>query len=202
MQKVIDAWQTQATSTQEELTVVISEAESLRTQNVSISTELYTVKNNYQQFKEKSEQWMTDLAESRIQAGQAQATLNEVSREREQLIKLLDASHAEARNFKGKLKMAVEGALISEHAVKDLEGELEVERVESSSMKEGLLKAAERINNLEGDKAAILLKLENTIGILEERTSMTIEKATSRLQDGDRKLKSSEVYTYKYIYTI
>jgi hypothetical protein len=66
-------------------------------------------------------------------------------------------------------------------------------------MKEGLLKAAERINNLEGDKAAILLKLENTIGILEERTSMTIEKATSRLQDGDRKLKSSEVYICKSI---
>ena len=42
------------------------------------------------------------------------------------------------------------------------------------------------------DKAAILMKLEDTVGVLEERTTVTIEKATSRLQDGDRKLKLAD----------
>ena len=45
-----------------------------------------------------------------------------------------------------------------------------------------------REKELEKEKAALHLKLEKTISALEERTSATIERATSKLQDKDVKV--------------
>jgi chromosome segregation ATPase len=80
---------------------------------------------------------------------------------------------------------------VLEGNIRTLEREIESNREQSVGMQDGLQKSNVKIKDLESEKAAILLKLESTIGILEERTSTTIEKATSRLQDGDRKLQTS-----------
>ena len=46
-----------------------------------------------------------------------------------------------------------------------------------------------REKELEKEKAGLHAKLEKTISALEERTSATIERATSKLQDKDAKVR-------------
>lgn len=91
-------------------------------------------------------------------------------------------------------KMEALTAELEEHKVtlKEHKNELNTARVDAINMQEKLSNMHIQITDLERDKAAILMKLEDTVGILEESTTVTIEKATSRLQDGDRKLKLAD----------
>lgn len=117
MQSVLDGWQAQAMSTQQELETVLRQAESLRVSNEALSSEVKDMKCNMcegeKQFKISNEELREKLAQNK-------EYFSDLSQEKDQLQHLLDASHIETE---GTRVQSLESLQRAEGKIRDLESD-------------------------------------------------------------------------------
>ena len=178
-----------AASSQKELESVRKSSEVLREDNDVLSSDLLISNTTLRQLQEEKDELDEVIARKAIDWNTAVTNLSDQVLENTRLNDLLNSGNVESSS-----KMIELSAELKEYKdiIQNQEKELKDSREVALAMQERLRTVHSQVTDLERDKAAILMKLEDTVGILEERTTVTIEKATSRLQDGDRKLKLAD----------
>ena len=102
------------------------------------------MKKSLQESADEKTELTNVLATKSVQWGEVQNLVNTHVREKEELKKVLEAAKTESKNFKLQLKSAVEGALVTEATLKDLEDDLDTRREQSIILQEELLKQSVR----------------------------------------------------------
>ena len=161
----------------------------LREENDVLSSNLLISNTTLRQLQEEKDELEEVIAKKAMECGTANSNLSDQVQEITRLNELLQSGSTVSSS-----KMEALAAEMEEYKVTIQKHKYEVNtaRVDAANMQDKLSNMRIQITDLERDKAAILMKLEDTVGILEESTTVTIEKATSRLQDGDRKLKLAD----------
>ena len=133
-------------ATQKELELNLEILNSLKKDKVSLSSELKIIKKSLKDSVDEKTELTNVLATKSVQWGEVQNLVNTHVREKEELKKVLEAAKTESKNFKLQLKSAVEGALVTEATLKDLEDDLDTRREQSIILQEELLKQSVRLN--------------------------------------------------------
>ena len=102
-------------------------------------------KKSLQESTDEKNELKNVLSSKSVQWNEVQNLVNTHVREKEELKLLLEATKTESKNMKLKLKLAVEGALVTEATLKDLEDDLDTRREESISLQEELMKQSVRM---------------------------------------------------------
>lgn len=179
----------QAASSQKELESVRKSNELLREENDALSSNLIISNTTLRQLQEEKDELDEVITRKSLEWNTAVTNLSEQMLENTRLNDLLQSGNTDSSS-----KMVQLSSEIEEYKmiIQNQDKELQEVRALGVNMQERLCTVHSQVTDLERDKAAILMKLEDTVGVLEERTTVTIEKATSRLQDGDRKLKLAD----------
>ena len=153
------------------------------------SSNLLISNTTLRQLQEEKDELEEVIGKKATECNIASSNLSDQIQENTRLNELLQSGSTVSSS-----KMEALTTELEEHRVilQEHKNELNTARVDAINMQEKLDNMHVQVTDLERDKAAILMKLEDTVGILEESTTVTIEKATSRLQDGDRKLKLAD----------
>ena len=134
----------QAVATQKDLELNLELTSSLKKEKASLLSELKIMKKSLQESADEKTELTNVLATKSVQWGEVQNLVNTHVREKEELKKVLEAAKTESKNFKLQLKSAVEGALVTEATLKDLEDDLDTRREQSIILQEELLKQSVR----------------------------------------------------------
>lgn len=179
----------QAVSSQKELESVRKSCEVLREENDVFSSNLLISNTTLRQLQEEKDELEEVISKKATECNTASSNLSDQIQENTLLNELLQSGSTVSSS-----KMEALTAELEEYKVtiQEHRDELNTARVDAINMQEKLCNMHIQVTDLERDKAAILMKLEDTVGILEESTTVTIEKATSRLQNSDRKLKLAD----------
>ena len=135
----------QALTTQKELEINRELSETLKNEKLAILSELKITKKSLQESTDEKNELKNVLSSKSVQWNEVQNLVNTHVREKEELKLLLEATKTESKNMKLKLKLAVEGALVTEATLKDLEDDLDTRREESISLQEELMKQSVRM---------------------------------------------------------
>lgn len=163
--------------------------EVLREENDVLSSNLLISNTTLRQLQEEKDELEEVIGKKAMECNTANTNLSDQVQENTRLNEMLQSGSTVSSS-----KMDALTADLEEHkiTIEEQVNELNTARVDAINMQDKLSNMQIQVTDLERDKAAILMKLEDTVGILEESTTVTIEKATSRLQDGDRKLKLAD----------
>ena len=143
-------------ATQKELELNLEILNSLKKDKVSLSSELKIMKKSLKDSVDEKNELTNVLATKSVQWGEVQNLVNTHVREKEELKKVLEAAKTESKNFKLQLKSAVEGALVTEATLKDLEDDLDTRREQSIILQEELLKQSVRLNGFNMLRCVVL----------------------------------------------
>jgi hypothetical protein len=179
----------QAVSSQKELESVRKSCEVLREENDVLSSNLLISNTTLRQLQEEKDELEEVISKKATECNTASSNLSDQIQENTRLNELLQSGSTVSSSKMEALTTELEGYKVT---IQEHKNELNTARVDAINMQEKLSNMHIQVTDLERDKAAILMKLEDTVGILEESTTVTIEKATSRLQDSDRKLKLAD----------
>ena len=121
---------------------MLTETEAIKNKNDTLLSELERTRTHVQQLNLEKIDINNQLQNKNIEWNNVQSLLTENKRENkieiEQLQNLLEASKIESKNFKLKLKLAVEGALITEVTVKGYEKDLKHEQDRTALLQDEL----------------------------------------------------------------
>ena len=186
MQKMVEAWQSQAKSTHHELSTVLKQAEELKVMNSQLTSKLNeseaTKRQLHEEITERTQE-STDMS-------------NEISRlllEQEQLIEANKSTDRAYQEAKAVLKEKMEKMLEKEYVLKEntklistLEKELAISRELATSTQNNATQTAaklsSRVKELEIDKNELTSRLNNAIGTLEKSTARVVDDANAKLQ--------------------
>ena len=121
---------------------MLTETEAIKNKNDTLLAELERTRTHVQQLNLEKIDINNQLQNKNIEWNNVQSLLTENKRENkieiEQLQNLLEASKIESKNFKLKLKLAVEGALVTEVTVKGYEKDLKHEQDRTALLQDEL----------------------------------------------------------------
>lgn len=186
MQKMVEAWQSQAKSTHQELSIVLKQAEELKIMNSQLTSKF-----------NESEATKRQLQEEISERTQESSDLsNEISRlllEQEQLIEANKSTDRAYQEAKAVLKEKMEKVVEKEYILKEntklistLEKELTISRElitsNQTAATQTSTKLTSRIKELEKDKNELTSRLNNAISTLEKSTTRVVDDANAKLQ--------------------
>eukprot|EP01038_Epipyxis_sp_PR26KG_P006383 gene6383-8793_t len=199
MQKVVDAWQTQAKGAQSELSIVLKQAEELKSLNSILNLKIVDIESNKKILQE-------ELHERNNESEDLVSAVNKLSKEKRLIDEQLVSKDSIIADLQRKIQelQAVNNSLTaSQEQLMSLNEQL------NSKNKMLLLKNSKyqtRISELEQDKSDLTIRLNTLLNELELKTSSTIENASQQLNKKDSLLSMTnqeltriqqEYYQYK-----
>ena len=183
MQKVVDAWQSQATNSQQELQAVTSDIEKLKAQNSELRHEVTSLKSAKLQLQE-------DLSNKVHELEHYSTALQEKEYENEKLVRLKESIHAECEDAKQQWRTYAEIAKnsdminqeLKQNAV-SLQNELDEHHKSTNSLTE---KAVARIKELEKSRNELQTQLnekQREVNDKQNSTDSLIERAAARIKE-------------------
>jgi hypothetical protein len=185
MKKVVEAWQSQAQTTQQELVSAVQQSEALRSHNATLMQDLNSARAS-------AAQLMDELTSRTNEIAQKGAILTKSEKEREDLQKRLDLITNDNRDLKEKLKSATAMAMEKDAIAKELQDREDRLERDIRKWEQRSAEAAARITELEGEKVVMHNRLKDTISELEQRTAQTIGNANLKLKEHEEKRKVAE----------
>ena len=196
LQKMVEAWQTQAKTTHHELSVVLKQAEELKTLNSQLTSKLHEVEAAKRQLQE-------EISEHEQETLDVAAIHTKAAREKEELAEQLESTARAYQDAKAALKDKAQALfdkefVLKEHAklISSLEAELKVTKETGSAVQkdahQAQAKLTARIADLESEKDQLNSRLNNAVSTLEKSTARVVEDANSKMQAKDSKLKQAD----------
>lgn len=183
MQKVVDAWQSQATNSQQELQAVTSDIEKLKAQNTELKQEISSLKTSKLHLQEALNAKVNEYE-------QYSNALQEKEYENEKLVRLKESIYAECEDAKQQWRTYAEIAKNSDminqelkHNAMSLQHELDEHQKSTNSLTE---KAVARIKELEKSRNELqnqLYEKQKELNDKQNSNDSLIERATLRINE-------------------
>lgn len=196
LQLMVDAWQSQAKTTHQELSTVLKQAEELKVMNAQLTSKLNEAEAAKLQLQE-------EVSERTQETTDYSSQTSKLLLQQEQLVESNKAILRAYEEAKEALKRKVEADLQKELVLKEntklissLEKELTAAREAASCAQSSALQSANklstRVRDLETEKAELTSRLNNAISTLEKSTAKIVDDANAKIQLKDSKIKQSD----------
>ena len=196
LQLMVDAWQSQAKTTHQELSTVLKQAEELKVMNAQLTSKLFEAEAAKLQLQE-------EVSERTQETTDYSSQTSKLLLQQEQLVESNKAILRAYEEAKEALKRKVEADLQKELVLKEntklissLEKELTAAREAASCAQSSALQSANklstRVRDLETEKAELTSRLNNAISTLEKSTAKIVDDANAKIQLKDSKIKQSD----------
>jgi hypothetical protein len=197
LQHAIEVWQEQAKSAHHELTVVLGQAEELKTLNTTLQTKIKDLEVSKKQLTE-------ELNESSNECADLTDKLYKTMKEKESIKAEQEAAqHAfeEARNaLKDQIQVIRDRDVVLEESntlVQSLRSELAIAqerlRADNNDFRAQNSQLSTKISDLEREKVDLAAKLNTALRSLEKKSQQMIEDANSKLQEHDQRASDAEL---------
>ena len=196
LQLMVDAWQSQAKTTHQELSTVLKQAEELKVMNAQLASKLTEAEAAKLQLQE-------EISERTQETTDYSNETTKLLLQQEQLVESNKAILRAYEEAKEALKAKVAADLQKELVLKEntklissLEKELTATREAAASAQSSAAQSTNRLStrvrDLETEKAELTSRLNNAISTLEKSTTKIVDDANAKIQLKDSKIKQSD----------
>jgi len=196
LRKMVEAWQTQAKTTHQELSIVLKHAEELKTMNSQLNSKLLEV-------EAAKRQLVDEISEHEQENIDTTNNLRKQITEKEELHEQLTSMERAYQEAKNALKDKAAALFDKEFVLKEhsklisaLEQELKITKETAAAVQKDshqtTAKLAMKVAELENDKSELTSRLNNAVSTLEKSTTRVVEDANAKMQAKDSKIKLAD----------
>jgi hypothetical protein len=186
MQHVIDVWQTQAKNAHHELTVVLGQAEELKTLNAQLLSKITELESTKKQLSD-------EVSERAVECGEVTSKLYEVMKEKEdaqELQRSLSKAYEEAKSLLQEKRQSIQDqeAVLTENRrlMDSLQEELHQGKQRIQQEQQQLKLANNRIADLERDKVELTHKLNAVMDKFERKSQQMMEEIHDKINSKEK----------------